>query len=188
MSRATALPLAEAMRDALLPYCEPGRCIIAGSLRRQCELVGDIEIVAMPKMGSITPFFMAASKLAKPQNRMGRDSRYVKLLGEVQRIGQVQYDLFLPAAYDWGRILAIRTGSAEFAQKMLANQWVKKGYCGTEHGLLPQRVCRSHAGKWQLLPGIDPAQHRVVFHEEEDFFKWLDFALFPSPESRSLSL
>lgn len=186
MALKTASELADEMLQALMPHCEPGRCVVAGSIRRQKPLVGDIEIVAIPKPGSITPFFVAASSIAKPQTRMGRESRYVKMHREVPKVGLVQYDLFLPQGFDWGRILAIRTGSAEWAAKMLASEWSKKGYCGTEHGLLPQSVCRKKDRTWLLLPETDPAKHRVEFREEEDLFTWLGFTHCPTPESRLL--
>lgn len=186
MSRATALPLAQEMLDALLPYCEPGRCVIAGSIRRECPLVGDVEIVAIPKPSAITAFFKAAATIGAPQNATTRESRYVKYHRPHPRLGQIQYDIFLPRPYDWGRILAIRTGSADFAQRMLASQWVKKGYRGTECGLLPENVCVSKSGKWSPKPGINPDIYRVSFPEEQDLFTWLGLASMPEPQFRNL--
>ncbi len=46
--RAMALEVARELCAALKPVCEPGRLIVAGSLRRRKEWVGDVEIVYVP--------------------------------------------------------------------------------------------------------------------------------------------
>jgi len=177
---------AEEMRQALLPYCEDSRCVIAGSIRRQCPIVNDIEIVAIPIQSRLTTFYKTAASFASPKTGLNRDSRYIKLVRKEPRIGEVQFDLFIPRPYDWGRILAIRTGSSAFAHKMLASQWVKKDYCGTDFGLLPQEMCVKKGDKWQLKPGVSPETCRVEFPEEIDFFNWLGLLVMPEPRFRNL--
>ena len=43
------MPIAQHIVEALRPFCENGRIEIAGSLRRGRQMVGDIEICAIPK-------------------------------------------------------------------------------------------------------------------------------------------
>jgi DNA polymerase/3'-5' exonuclease PolX len=40
----------------------------------------------------------------------------------------IKLDLFMADKNNWGLILAIRTGSARFSHKELANRWVAAGY------------------------------------------------------------
>lgn len=142
-----AFERADALRNDLMPYCD--RIEIAGSIRRAKPWVNDIEIVCIPKeepsptasgdlfgepaakvMGSVRVrgFLMVVHKYAativkgKPAT-----GRYVQFLA---RTG-VKVDLFTATPDNWGYILAIRTGSAEFSQS-LAWRWKKMGYEGQE--------------------------------------------------------
>ena len=68
-------------------------------------------------------------------------------------------DLFMPQPFDFYRIFAIRTGSADFSKK-IARAWQDKGYEGTANGL--QEVSkRGH----MLQP--------PTWRSEKHFFKWL---------------
>ena len=44
-------------------------------------------------------------------------------------------DLFMPDDFDYYRQYAIRTGSADYAAKIIATGWKKKGWCGSDKGL-----------------------------------------------------
>ena len=114
------MPIATSIIDNLAPFCT--RIQIAGSLRRQREMIGDIEIVALPRRpvdlfqqpiadaptdldlflaSRISTFRVNGSKLKSWQH------------------GPVQVDLFLPESEaHWGSIYTIRTGSHEF------NMWL----------------------------------------------------------------
>lgn len=48
--RAAAIAGAREICLALTPYCEPGRLIVAGSLRRRKQWVGDVEILYISKL------------------------------------------------------------------------------------------------------------------------------------------
>lgn len=172
MKLETGIEYAQEMKQALAPYCLPNRLEIAGSIRRACPGVGDIEIVAIPNTHQVSAFWAAAIRIGRPGNKIKTDTRYVKI-NRATPHGLIQIDIFTPRPYDWGRILAIRTGSADFVHRQLAIQWVKMGYRGTEHGLIPQICCEQRGGKWLLKPGINPEYHRIEFPEEIDFFNWL---------------
>ena len=130
MSTGTRLPLAEAQHIAgqiygqLDPSCE--RLAIAGSIRRRKPDIGDIELVAIPRMieepsdlwGGVRQESLLARALAREEaeqvlERISGGERYVKL--RHVRSG-LQVDLFITTPEQWGLILLIRTGPADYSQ------------------------------------------------------------------------
>ena len=86
-------------------------------------------------------------------------NKWEKVKGELpckytQRIlpDGIKLDLFFVERGNWGLIFAIRTGSADYSHKVLATEWVKRGY-KSENGYLTSN------GKQILIP------------EEIDLFK-----------------
>lgn len=122
-----AFAVATAVMEELRPHCL--RIEIAGSIRRKKALVGDIEIVAIPK-----PYTTGVSEsgIALVVNK------WVKVKGEME-FGKTKYtqrtlpagialDLFIADETNWGLIFAMRTGSADFSHKVLASGWVSRGF------------------------------------------------------------
>lgn len=127
-----ARAFAEEAVALLSPACE--RIEIAGSIRRKAETIGDIELVAVPRMrteltpGSLFdgPEEIAVNVLGERVERLiaqgvlarsprpANGERYRRL---VHVRSGLQLDLFtvLPPA-QWGVILAIRTGPAAYSQ------------------------------------------------------------------------
>jgi len=142
-----AVPLAEAARIAALvvadlaPYCE--RIEIAGSVRRRKEIVGDIELVAIPRyeLGGLFAThpvnalwaYLEESTIYRLVKGKGPDGRYYQLVRP--DMGDVQIDLFIAQEDNWGYILLLRTGSAAFGPAVLARwkqrQWMRGS---DEHG------------------------------------------------------
>jgi len=115
--------------NQLSPDCY--RAEIAGSLRRKCPRINDIEIVAIPKPYESLDLFQ--SGIAKTVNR------WEKVKGELpckytQRILPcgMKLDLFLVTEETWGLQLAIRTGPADFSHKVLMNGLNSAGYTSRE--------------------------------------------------------
>lgn len=170
-----AKAIAEELVKQLAPHCI--RIHIAGSIRREKPDVKDIEIVAIPKPYEIGLF---ESGIATVVNR------WEKVKGELpckytQRIithsavaelafneGDIKLDLFFASLDNWGLILAIRTGSADYSHKVLATGWVKKGYESKE-GMLYQKDSRWErkiTEEWQLfallgIPMPEPKEREV---------------------------
>lgn len=157
-----ALKIAESIKIKLEPYCT--RIQIAGSIRRKKSQVKDIEIVAIPndrfQLGLIV-------------------NKWKKVRGEVsgkytQRIlpEGINLDLFFATEKNWGHILAIRTGSAEFSHKVLGFGWVKAGYKSFEGMLYYQGnpiEVREEKDLFELI-GIDylePEYREVEMRERE---------------------
>lgn len=156
-----ALEIAEKVKARLAPHCE--RIGIAGSIRRKKPDVKDIEIVVIPKPFDTGLF---ESGIATVVNQ------WQKVKGELpckytQRIlpEGIKLDLFFAERENWGLIYAIRTGSAEYSHKVLATEWVKRGY-KSEGGYLVAN------GKQIAVP------------EEEDLFRRIGVP-FIAPELRS---
>lgn len=123
-------PVAQEIVEKLSPYCD--RIEIAGSLRRKRKMIGDIEIVALPKYATQKNLFeevVATENLLHYFLIYETKTALTKGVGENARQKQfmyagIQVDLFLPASPDhWGSIFFIRTGSHTF------NMWVMNERC-----------------------------------------------------------
>lgn len=176
----------------LQPFCE--KINIAGSIRRKKEFVKDIEIICLPKtittsqdtlfgggegIEEISPDFI------KTVNSLGEiikgkaTGKYVK----IKLDSGVVLDLFIPEPSDYYRQYAIRTGSAQFSQMVIATGWLKKGWCGTKDGLRLQSECEGKKGNdgktvWKCKvknPTLPP-----VWQSEEEFFEWIGAPYLPA--------
>ena len=152
----------------LEPHCEPGRCVVAGSVRRRKPQVGDVEIVCVPRMVSALQAFgdsqgllmldgfgkealqrdpgFAAVVNQESWERVKGDDKYICRILHCSQgwLGDgmpfdVQLDIFCVSAFSWGYQLAIRTGSAEFSQH-LALAWVLAGFKGIDGNLTRDSV------------------------------------------------
>ena len=126
-----ALAQAQNLTHILVPSC--ARLQIAGSIRRQCPHIGDIELVAIPHYDPLTDIFnevygqqsrldfaldrlVAADRLI-PGDKQGE--RYKKFI--VPPYG-IQLDIFITDPDSWGVIFTQRTGSADFARWLMTPQ------------------------------------------------------------------
>jgi DNA polymerase/3'-5' exonuclease PolX len=112
-----ALHAALDLLDLLRPACE--RIEIAGSVRRECREVGDLELVAIPRRtvnllgepdgseldGVLYSWNFTLSKNGPKYKQFTYDG--------------MQVDLFLAMPDNYGYILMIRTGPADFSRKMV---------------------------------------------------------------------
>lgn len=119
-----AYKIALEVLEKLKPHCE--RIEIAGSIRRKKAEVGDIEIVAIPKPYSVG---LLEDGIASVVNK------WQKIKGELpckytQRVlpEGIKIDLFIAEEKNFGLIFAMRTGSADYSHKVLANGWVRQGF------------------------------------------------------------
>jgi DNA polymerase/3'-5' exonuclease PolX len=136
------LPLerAEAVADDVLQLLAPAchRIMIAGSIRRRARQVNDVELVAIPRyrfskipgnlFGEIRRegselAFLIDTLASRDETRLTKGvrdgDRQKQLLWTLPGMDEpLTIDLFcVEAERDWGAILAIRTGSAEFARR-----------------------------------------------------------------------
>ena len=126
-----AREVGEELISLLLPACE--RIEIAGSIRRQRSMVGDIELVVVSKEAPSTSLWLWRPRL---------DARILELIGEgvlnyrlnkkgartfgplnkllVHIASGISLDLFSTTEENWGMAWIIRTGPAEFNIKMMS--------------------------------------------------------------------
>lgn len=189
LNLAQALPLAEKIKAALSPGCE--RIEIAGSIRRRKPTVGDIEIVAIPKLipdmlaqlslFDEPPTLVSALDLLlenlirdKPNfKRGGRNGDLYKnfLIEFDESESEIGIDLFLTTPEQWGYILALRIGPGDFNRA-----WVTQKSKG---GLLEDGYF--FAGGW--LHG--PDGKKIATRSEGDVFTHVrDGTIWPFPDDR----
>lgn len=174
-----AKPLADRVVEMLQPHCNIIN--IAGSVRREKPEVKDIEVVAVPKKifnatdlfgggnNIIVPGFAEAiEQFTKSVIKGKPDGKYM----QIELKGGMVLDLFMPSPEDYYRIFAIRTGSADYSANVIANAWVRLGWCGVSGvGLRKQEDCTRHKDKWIL--SNPNGEKPPAWTSEENFFEWL---------------
>lgn len=179
-----AKKFADRILDMLQPNCEI--IDIAGSVSREKNFVKDLEIVCLPAKEFITtdlfgggtyktvPGFKAViDSITKEVVKGNTEGRYMQVVLE----GEIKMDLFMPSKEDYYRQLVIRTGSAEYSHKVIANRWSELGWVGTYLGLRRKCDCyprRDNAGKiigW--IVNNPNGEKPPAWISEKDFFEWL---------------
>ena len=172
MSAGPRISLAEALSVAanavavLGPHCQ--KIDIAGSVRRQRETIGDLEIVCLPNRDPLeaTPLFAGGFAQAVeqwPGLKGNPEGRYTQ---RRLRWG-LKLDLFMPHPDGYGLILAIRTGSADWSRLRLATAWKRAGF-HSEGGLLRRKdgsvvPCRTERELFDVigLAWVEPQDREV---------------------------
>ena len=172
------LPRAKHLADRIVETLTPGcdRIEIAGSIRRENPVVGDIEIVCIPKFQHNLfnqPVTDMPTKLDLVLNALVQSGRLLsptkngskfKQFG-VPAVAGLTVDLFITTAEQWGVIFALRTGPAEYSKRLVTPR--SKG------GLLPDN-CRVAEGRvWR--EGI-----ALPTPSEIDFFKLTGYWIPPA--------
>lgn len=174
----TMWPVARDLVERLRPYCQ--RIEIAGSLRRGAAMIGDIEVVAIPKPaqarfgdGIISQPYQLDTVIEEAVNqgrvtivRTGPKQKSFSF--NLKGVGRVDVELWLqPDPQTWGCNMMIRTGSADFAKWMVTAQgW---------GGALPAGLRFSEGRLWQ---GKTP----LATPDEADVFDALGLAWIPPHE------
>lgn len=188
-----ALDVAEAHARAFAVLIEDAceRVCIAGSIRRGASPVGDIELVAVPKLEPELDMFdestgrkldMLDQRLSDLEARGTIERRMVNGHGawgpKYKRLGfqGAPFDLFICDRGRYGLILAIRTGPAEYSRALVTQvgHTTKSGRAG----LLPERLrvdggwlTERRSGRWIATP------------EEIDFYQTTGIP-FLAPKAR----
>jgi DNA polymerase/3'-5' exonuclease PolX len=148
LPRAEAVSLAWEVVSLLSPYCE--RMEVCGSIRRNRETIGDIEIVAMPIVDQVEQHGMFGPvgkiEIDRLHGRCIELVREGELFHRLDKNGQMAFgsrhkrlsyrgfglDLFaVKPPNQWGPIHLIRTGSAQFVKRLVTPEeqggWCPKG-------------------------------------------------------------
>ncbi len=185
-----ATTVASEVRAWLAPACD--RIEVAGSVRRGKADVRDLEIVAIPRRAGrpvfgqppLAPLDALLADLVRQWHlRWDRETprngpKHKRLVHDSthQRI-----DLFLTTPENWGNILAIRTGDADFSRLLVTKR--------TEGGLMPYGYCQRDGALWEVVLKVaGPTvqfDRRIPCPEEADFFGELGIWSVPAPEART---
>lgn len=174
MDYSQAVEIAKAWVENLSPYCQ--RIEIAGSLRRRKPEVKDIEIVAIPIETKMVNMFgqVTAGVGAIDGYLTGAGIHFVKSGDKykqaILREG-IKLDLFLvtPPA-QWGYIMAIRTGPADYSKWLVTSR--RYG------GAMPSYLKGRDGAIWH-------GTRIVETPDEESFFGVLGIPMLP-PELRKV--
>lgn len=190
-ARAIAISVCQQLQE----HCEALN--IAGSLRRKKSYVKDIEILVKPKMVIEHDLFGApigsspCTHFVKTVLALGRvikgkpTGRYM----QIELPEGIVLDLFIPQPGDYARQYAIRTGSATYAQHVIAAGWKRLGWVGTEDGLRKQHECeekKTPDGKSKWTCKVDSPTLPPAWETEDDFFVWLGLIGAPPPQHREM--
>ena len=144
MLYSTAKRIADHLVELLRPHCI--RIEIAGSIRREQEVIGDVEICLIPKPYETGLFTSGIASVLNPWEKVKGElvygkCKYTQRIVPDEIVGvkgkRVALDVFIACEENWGLIFAIRTGSSDYSHKVLADGWVKRGY-KSEGGILTQ--------------------------------------------------
>lgn len=180
MRLAEAEAIAMAFCREIGPYAE--RMMIAGSIRRGEETVGDIEIVAVPRIETAVTLDMFGEAVGA--DRIDHLDGFLKTgldLGVVEKrethgiyawgfkykrlsFEGAPFDLFCCDAERWGVILAIRTGPSAYSHQLVTPR-IHKTNDGRP-GLLPAHMKVAEGWLTYRMSG-----ERIVTPEERGFFE-----------------
>lgn len=168
----------------------------AGSVRRQCKEINNIDFVLVPRVHQIidpdlfgtpvtksiiSPNFTTAIKSLSTLTKVTPDGKQIQSV-----IWNAKVEFFVVNPFDFYRMLCIRTGSPGYIWHVIGPAWRGLGWCGTEYGLRRIDDCRvivDAGGKrrFELLNksgDIPPA-----WQSEEHFFDWLQVP-YVQPQDR----
>ncbi len=122
---------AKAMADDIVGLLKP-HCIrieIAGSIRRKKSIIGDIEIVCIPKPYQTGLFEDGIASVVNKWTKVKGELEYQKCK-YTQRILQsgIKLDLFFAEPENFGGIFLIRTGDWQFSKKFMGTYLPQNGY------------------------------------------------------------
>jgi len=170
--RAAAIEVARQMCAALKPCCEPDRLIVAGSLRRRRDEVGDIEIVYVSKtvqvpdglfdlvtrqaVDQMLDHLLQTHALARRVSVIGRTAWGQKNKLATHVATGIGVDFFATTEEAWFNYLVCRTGPAE-SNTRLASTAQDRGWKWNPYG-----------------PGFTDARGEIVpVKSERDVFELL---------------
>jgi DNA polymerase/3'-5' exonuclease PolX len=197
----TRIPLDEArvLADEVVDLLETAteRIAVAGSIRRGRPDVGDVEIVAIPAVTLVVEQTDMFTSRLVPVDWLDQKCRILRDEGvfadRLDKNGHASFgakykrltykgvplDLFATQPDQWGVILLLRTGPAEFNQQLVLKRsqggWLTRGFFFRDGRL------------WKLPPPYDASlvdqAVAVPTHEEQDVFRALGYR-YLRPEER----
>jgi DNA polymerase/3'-5' exonuclease PolX len=141
--RADAIAVAKELVAAIKPSCEPDFLKVCGSLRRGKQLVGDVELVYVPRIHLFKVDFFAEEPLNLVDEALGELISFGILAKRLNKNGHqtwgpnnklalhvksgIPVDLFSTSNAAWWNYVVCRTGSAE-NNVAICNAAIAKGW------------------------------------------------------------
>lgn len=174
--------VAVGVMSLIVDCCE--RLEIAGSIRRGKPLVGDVELVAVPKFAGEENLLLTrldtllkAGYVRKRLNKNGHaiswGNRYRAMLA-----GSVPVDVFMVLPdREWGPTMLLRTGPGTGNQVLVTPRGVRNrdGY----EGVMPKRLAWKDGALWL-------GERQLETPEERDVFRWLELP-YMLPSERNVA-
>ncbi|MBK5202158.1 MAG: hypothetical protein JJE45_00350 [Prolixibacteraceae bacterium] len=140
---------------------------VVGSVRREVGYCHDVEVVCVAK----DEFSMG---LCFPEGYPGLTTNGTRLKKFYYPEKELHIELYITTMADYGRQLAIRTGSSFYSHAVLAIRWNRIGFCGTENGLRRKSECDHKGNIWRIKPEYKAnATLPPAFDTEEHFYEFL---------------
>lgn len=174
---------AEWLIALLAPACQ--QIAVAGGIRREKPEVKDIEILAESLYDHTPNLFgeasnqtsrldarlrqlFASGEIALDRHLRRNGEKYKRLV--VCGLDDAPIDLFIANAANWGNLLAIRTGDADFSRALVTSR--------VFGGLMPTDMRQKDGMLWQRSQPVE-------CFTEEDFFMHLGVFEIPPPAERN---
>jgi len=166
MPYSKALARAEKIAEALTPFAAEGKIMIAGSIRRQREQIGDIDLVILP---ADVAGLKARCRQTCTVVSDGRENFSLNMRDgfrvDIYLARPAGMDFFQPIPSNWGSLVLCRTGSAA-------------------HNIHMAQLAQAKGFHWAVYDALYDADFRPIAAErEEDFFTALGLDWIP-PEAR----
>jgi DNA polymerase/3'-5' exonuclease PolX len=171
------LSKARQLADRIATHISPGmaRCEVAGSVRREKPVVGDIELVGLPADGELLCRLL--SEVGQPIKPgvpgvvpwpLKPDAKYMRL--HLPELG-CNLDLFNAHELNWGGLLLMRTGSGVDPKGNSFN--------GFTPGIFSRFKKLSGGGRMVGCQPTMPTGEKISLKEEQDFFDLLGLEFIP---------
>ena len=177
--RAAAIEVAREICQALTPACE--RIIVAGSLRRKKPIVGDVEILFIPKMEERQADLISTEMVSLA------DEIIQRLLDS----GTIQKRLSVTGTTSWGRLnkLAVhRSGIPIDFFQTTQEAWFNYLVCRTGPANSNTQICMAAQDRgWKWNPygsGFSKDGETVAMNSEQAVFGFVGLPYF-TPEERN---
>ncbi|MEM9019966.1 MAG: hypothetical protein AAGC44_05325 [Planctomycetota bacterium] len=194
------LPVAEGLAAKIRRRLEPGceRIEAAGSLRRRCPSVGDLEFVVIPRGGDDRDLFGNAASgrtaLDLILDQLRAERRLLPLVNgpkqkrfELTAFAGLTLELYLVQPEAWGVQLMIRTGPAEFSHRMVTHRRAR-GLMPDTHRIYQGRLYRTaYAHAPHAVPINDRRYELIPTPEESDLFEAMGLPDIPPRQRQRLA-
>lgn len=155
---------------------------IAGGIRRENKEVSEIVIVCVDNTHNpLDNLFSGGYKGLVTNGKRLKKFSYPE--------SNINIELYIVASFDYGRMLAIRTGSSAYHHIKISIVYNRLGWCATENGLRRKKECDKKGAKWILKKEYEGKETKPpFFSSESEFFNFLGQNWIPPNQRNWIAL